>query len=97
MNVNRISEKEFQKQVIDLARIYHWDYYHTFYSLKSQRGYPDLILIKPPNLLVVELKANYGKLSVFQEKWLKLFGDCGVETYCWKPDNFDEIVRRLSK
>jgi len=92
----QITEKQFQRQVIDLARIYKWEVYHTWNSLHSNRGWPDLVLAKPPMILFVELKTDKGKLTPDQAKWIHLLGDCNCLAYCWKPSNWNLIVQTLS-
>jgi hypothetical protein len=96
----KISEKKFLQQVIELAKIYHWEYYHTFDSRHSAAGFPDLILIRVEDkgrIVVAECKSEKGKVTVFQDKWIKMFRDCGVEAYIWRPSQWDEIVECLKK
>ena len=47
----RISEKDFQRQVLELARLYRWHAYHPALSKWSERGWPDLALVRPPRLV----------------------------------------------
>lgn len=88
-----ITEKQFQAQVLDLARILGWHTYHPFLSKWSERGWPDLAMVRPPRLVFAELKSGKGILSAAQVKWLGLLGDCpGVESYVWRPENLDAIA-----
>ena len=62
----------------------------------SERGYPDLTLIRPPRLLFAELKRETGKTSTHQDRWLALLRECpGVETYLWRPSDLDAIAAVL--
>lgn len=65
-----MTEKQLQQHVLDLARLLGWRAYHTFDSRHSAAGFPDLVLIKPPRLLFVELKSDKGKLSSAQVEWI---------------------------
>jgi VRR-NUC domain len=70
-----ISERQLQEYVLELARLQGWLAYHTFDSRRSQAGFPDLVLVRPPRLLFVELKGEtskgtLGKLSKAQREWL---------------------------
>ena len=38
----RVSEKDFQRQVLELAKLYRWHAYHPALSKWSERGWPDL-------------------------------------------------------
>lgn len=91
-----ITEKEFMRQVKDLAQIYHWRCYHPFLSKWSEHGYPDITLIRPPRCLFAELKREDGELTASQKEWAELLKACpGVEYYLWRPSDFDEIVKVL--
>ncbi len=87
------SEKDFLSQLKDLAKIYHWRLYHPFLSKWSERGYPDITLVRPPRIIFAELKREKGVLSPSQEEWAELLRACpGVEYYQWKPSNWDDIL-----
>ena len=58
-----VTEKEFMRQVSDLARIFGWRVYHPWLSIHSERGWPDLALVKPPRLILAELKRENGRVS----------------------------------
>ena len=72
-----ISEKQFESQVKDLAKIYGWKYYHTWRSIHSPAGFPDVVMVRPPRLIFAELKSEKGKLTVEQEEWLATLRECG--------------------
>lgn len=83
-------------QVVDLARLRGWATYHPFLSIHSPRGWPDLVLCRPPRLVLAELKSEKGKVSPDQERWLEMLGACdGVEAFLWRPSDFDRIVEVL--
>ena len=71
-----ISEKQFENQIKDLAKIFGWRYYHTWRSIHSPAGFPDIVMVRPPRLLFAELKAQDGKLSPEQESWLDDLKEC---------------------
>jgi hypothetical protein len=84
--------------------------YHTAYSLKSQAGFPDWILLSPKRLVVAECKregdlprpGHFGKGRRWiygQDEWLARFyysaPDAGHETYLWWPSDAKDIVEIL--
>ncbi len=73
--------------------------YHTYDSRRSEYGYPDLTLAKPGRLIFAELKARTGKLTHEQEVWLDILRHSvpGVEAYCWRPSDFNNIVQILTR
>jgi hypothetical protein len=90
------SEKSFAKMVKQAAALYRWEMYFTYTSIHSPKGFPDLVLCRPPRLLIVELKRNGAKPTPDQERWLELLGQVpGVEAYLWKPSDWDSIVAAL--
>ena len=99
MRVIPISERDFMHQVVTLARLTQWRVYHTFDSRRSEPGFPDLVLLKPPQLLFTELKNEGGKLTVEQAEWLESLrlvkGSPLVKL--WRPSDWDAIVATLQQ
>lgn len=103
-----LSEKQYQKQITDLASIYGWRWVHfadsrkqvkpgVFVGDKESAGFPDLLLLRPPEMVVVEVKRETGKTTEIQEEWLKDFRGCGVDAFVSRPSNFEEIMSRLTR
>lgn len=69
------SEAAFQEQVLALARLYQWRCYHTHDSRRSQPGFPDLVMVRPPRLVFAELKTEKGRVGREQAAWLAALGD----------------------
>jgi len=105
-----ISEKDFQRQITDLAEMYGWEWRHFKDSRKAvvrggktflvgdddAKGWPDLVLVRPPELVIIEVKKELGKTSPEQDHWLDLLSGCGVDTFVARPSTFDEIRVRLT-
>ena len=88
-----ITEKDWLGQVVELAGVFGWTTYHPWLSVHSARGWPDLALIRPPRLVLAELKSEKGKTTPAQDHWLDLLAECpGVEVFVWKPSDFDRVV-----
>ncbi len=91
-----MTERDFQRQVLDLAGILGWTVYHPALSKWSERGWPDLTMVRPPRLILAELKRETGRSSTHQDRWLAMLGQCpGVEVYLWRPSDLDEIAAVL--
>ncbi len=90
------SEKTFQAQVLQLARLSGWVCYHTHDSRRSAAGFPDLVLVRPPVVVFAELKSESGKLRSEQEAWLEALRKCpGVMARLWRPGDWPEIESML--
>lgn len=90
-----MSEKRFMASVVKLARLLGWRTYHTFNSKHSDAGFVDLVLVRRPRVLFVELKSDRGKLTEEQRAWLASFEGCPVERYCWRPRDWPSVERIL--
>lgn len=96
MKSKLIREKEFMQTVRELAEWKGWKYYHTWNSIRSPAGFPDLVLVKPPRVIFAELKINRRRISPHQQEWLDSLKACpAVETYLWTPEDFEEIQKVL--
>jgi hypothetical protein len=92
-----LSEKEWQQQLVALARTLGWDrVYHTHDSRRSAGGFPDLVLVRD-RVIFAELKRETTKQSMEQEGWLDALAKAGSEVYVWRPSDLDEAARVLSK
>ncbi len=92
-----MSEKDFQRQVLDLAKAEGWMAYHTNDSRRSHPGFPDLVLLRGPQLIFLELKSEKGKLSPTQVSWIRrLDAVKRVEAAVARPSNWPDIERALT-
>jgi hypothetical protein len=92
-----ISEADLSSLIVEVARLGGWRRYHTFSSKRSAHGYPDWTFVKGERLLFVELKSETGKLRDDQAEWLDALAQvAGVETYVWRPSDWDELVEVLT-
>ena len=92
-----VTEKEFQSQVITLARACGWMHYHTYDSRRSVSGFPDLVLVRAPRLLIRECKTDTGKVTPTQGEWINVLRQCGVDAAVWRPSDWPEIEATLAR
>lgn len=90
----KVTEKQLQDAVLEHARLAGWLVYHTFDSRRSTHGFPDLVLVRPPRLIFVELKTETGKASDAQTLWLDRLAGCddACEVYLWRPSDLDKTI-----
>jgi hypothetical protein len=56
--------------------------YHAFDSRRSTPGFPDVVLVRPPSVLLVEMKTDRDRLTPPQRDWLEALTRCpGIEVY----------------
>jgi hypothetical protein len=92
---SKITEKQFTQQVIQLLTACGFDrVYHTWTSLHSERGFPDILALRTRDkrVLVAELKSENGKITLAQDMWLAAFDLVGIPAFLWRPSDWDAIV-----
>ena len=97
---NGMKENVFQNKVREIAKKLEWDVYHVYFSqIVTDAGFPDLIMVQRDSkkMIAVELKAERGKVSDSQLKWLGYFESNNIPTFVWKPSDLSSIPRILSK
>jgi hypothetical protein len=94
----RPSERDWQRTVTELARLCGWRCYHTLRSQGSEAGFPDLVLLRQPTLLVVELKTDQGRLRPAQREWLaELDQVTSMIAEVWRPSDLDRVQQLLRR
>ena len=96
MEAGTVSEAAFQSLLIDLAEATGWLVFHDRDSRGSRPGLPDLVLVKPPYLYFMELKAERGTLTPEQREWLMALRQCSVlKAGVFRPRQAREIAQFL--
>lgn len=106
-----VSEKALQSWIIDLAKVTGWRVAHfhdsrrevrpgIFVGDKEAKGFPDLVLLRPPEILFWELKRqgppSAASPSPEQQRWLDELTACGLEARVIRPSDFETYcVARL--
>lgn len=77
-------EYRLQEHVITAAKQLGFLAYHTWNSMRSEPGYPDLMLVKDGRCLAIELKRDGQEPTLAQRRWLDAFAEVPcIETYVW--------------
>lgn len=105
-----LSERDFQRTVIDCAHALKWTVFHVhdsrrevvrqdgarfFVGDKEAAGFPDLVLARE-RVVYAELKSESGRLSKAQLHWLGVLNSAGQETYVWRPSAWPQIETVLA-
>lgn len=91
-----MSERAWQDVVVDLARLCGWLPFHVLRSKGMEAGWPDLVLIRPPDIVFAELKRERGKVTAAQARVLDMLERCGLEVHVWRPSDFPAVHDRLA-
>ena len=100
-----ITERGLQDYVVAAAQLLGWKVMHTRPAMarsgrwstpiQGDAGFPDLVLVRPPKLVVAELKAQRGPVTAEQQAWLDALRSCGVAAYVWRPADLPRIEALL--
>ncbi len=89
------SEREFQAQVVQLARMLGYLVYFTHDSRRSPAGFLDLVICGHGRLIIAELKTDKGRLTLEQMEWLHYLKMAGQDVRVWRPADWAEIEATL--
>jgi hypothetical protein len=107
VGVKASDEQAFQAVVVEVARLAGWRCAH-FRAARTDKGWrtpvtadgagwPDLVLVRPPRIAFVELKSAADELRPNQTEWLAVLRLLPqVETYVWRPSDWDALVEILT-
>lgn len=91
-----VSEREFQRQITDLADLTGWRWFHVYDSRRSPAGFPDLVLLRRGRLLFFEVKSASGRISRPQAAWLLDLAQVpGVIALAVRPSDWPKVERLL--
>jgi uncharacterized protein YfaT (DUF1175 family) len=91
----KLTERQFQARVVTYARIMGWRCYHQFDSRRSEAGWPDLVLIRRPRVVFVEVKAQRTPITTAQRECLGLLRSCAQEAYVVRPSDWPALEKLL--
>lgn len=92
-----VLEKDWQRQVRQLADQLGYRAYHTFDSRRSDTGFPDLVLVHPARQRIVylELKREQGRITETQAGWIRDLHAAGAEVYVARPRHLQRLATVL--
>ena len=103
-------EREFMAAVLKYAGLMGWRHYHDAATNapracwhcgrrsvgpRNAAGWPDLVLVRRPRVLFVELKREGESPTADQQAWLDDLLACGQEVFLWRPSDWPAIERAL--
>ena len=103
-----LTEADWSRRVLDCAKLFHWRtaHFRAAQTVKGWRtpvqgdgnGWPDLVLLRPPRLIVAELKSDTGRVSEEQSNWIAQLAEVpGLEVHIWRPSDWETVYTTLAK
>lgn len=88
------TEAEFQGWILNACQRLRLAAYHTHDSRRSEKGFPDLVIVGMNGILYRELKKQDGVVSVEQRYWLSILQESGADVAVWRPNLWPEQIMR---
>lgn len=96
MRTLSMSEAQFGQWLKQTALIFNWRPYHTRDSRRSDAGFFDWTLARPPEWIEAEIKVPPRRPTIAQWEWACVAAQCRpIEVYIWYPRHRELIERRL--
>ena len=93
-----MTEAELQAAIVDTAELAGWLVFHDHDSRLNPAGLPDLVLVKPPRVVFLELKSEKGRVRPEQQIWLDALAGCDtIASALIRPDNLETVINYLTK
>jgi hypothetical protein len=93
--VARQTEADWQRVIVDAARLFGWHVEHFRQMIGNPSGFPDLAMWRGDAYLLVELKREGGKPRPSQVRWADEAARCGVVVHLWQPSDFEMAMATL--
>ncbi len=88
-----MTERQLLDAVRDACRWSGLLVYHTADSRRSEPGFPDVVVVGPHGVIFRELKADRGRLTSEQVRWLDRLSQAGADASVWRPDAWPDQVQ----
>lgn len=91
-----MTEADLQQLVVDAAEMHGWLVFHDNDSRRNVAGFPDLVLVKPPRVVFLELKSEVGRIRPEQQVWMDALSRTDtVASAIMRPKHLDTILDYL--
>lgn len=103
--MKKVTEKQFQRTVVQYARLMGWRVVHVpKVTLRRKgkavhltvtsydgKGFLDTLMVRRKDLIFVEFKVEPNKTSPEQDEWIAALREAGQTVYVWYPTDWGRI------
>jgi hypothetical protein len=82
-----MSENDLLATVRQACKTLHLLCYHTYRSDRSEKGFPDLVIVGVRGILFRELKNEKDKPTIHQQQWIQALQTAGADAGLWRPSD----------
>ncbi len=94
-----MSEDALLAHILGHCREFGLLHHHVFeqrnYARRTDRGWPDLVIVMPGRTIFAELKSERGRVSPDQARWLDILATQHREVYLVRPSTEDLFLEVL--
>jgi len=90
-------ETPFLRLLVNVMEDCGWLVFHDEDSRWNKSGLPDVLAVRPPRVLMAELKRNHGgRWRQGQKVWREQLLRCpGLEYYQWQPEQWRPTILEI--
>jgi hypothetical protein len=93
-----VNEAELQALIVEVAELNGWLVFHDNDPRRNVAGWPDLVCVKPPRVLFLELKSAIGHIRPEQEVWMGALSKCDtIASGIVRPNQVDQVLDYLKR
>ena len=91
-----MTEAELQALIVEVAELHDWLVFHDNDSRRNVAGFPDLVLVKSPRVLFLELKSEIGRVRAEQHAWMDALSRCDtIASAIVRPEHAERVIEYL--
>lgn len=93
-----MTESDLQAVIVETAELAGWLVFHDHDARRNPAGLPDLILVKPPRVVFLELKTDTGRIRPAQQVWLDALAQCDtIASALIRPEHLETVIEYLTR
>lgn len=96
------TEAHWAGWVLSTAVLHNWTVHEEYDAARANSGWPTLVLLRGPRMVVAKIKAERGEVTRAQQEWLDRFAEVGAKSdgaicvHLWRPSDEASVVKCLA-
>lgn len=99
-NLRQITEADWAGWVLSTAVLHGWTVHEEFDATRVNSGWPSIVALRGPRMVVAKLKPEGGAVTQAQQRWLDQFEEIAracdaVSVHVWRPSDEAAVLEVL--
>lgn len=97
------TEAHWAGWVLSTAVLHGWTVHTEYEAERANSGWPSLVMLRGPRMVVAKIKAERGEVTKAQQQWIDQFAEVAgasngaVSAHVWRPADRDEVLEVLGE